>query len=71
MLICIDYITRKLKGKTNFSGSEGALKLTSPKNKRRTMVRLYQALGNAKISVNLLMSYLNEADPISMIAISH
>lgn len=54
--------------KFNLSDSEGALKLMSPKNKRLTIVRRYQAFGNARISVNLLMSYLNEADPISIIA---
>lgn len=32
------------------------------------MERLYQALGNAKISVSLLISYLKDAEPISIIA---
>lgn len=42
--------------------------LKSPRNRRRTMLRLYHALGKANISVNLLISYLKEAEPISMIA---
>lgn len=40
--------------------------LRSPKNIRRTMDLLYQALGKAKISVSRRISYLNEADPMSV-----
>lgn len=32
------------------------------------MLRLYQAFGNANISVKRRISYLNEAEPISIIA---
>lgn len=46
----------------------GTVLVRSPKKSLRTMLRLYQARGNAKISVNLLISYLNEADPISTMA---
>lgn len=42
--------------------------MRSPKKSLRTMLRLYQARGNAKISVKRLMSYLNEAEPISTMA---
>lgn len=41
--------------------------LISPRNKRRTIRRLYQAFGKAKISVSRRISYLNEALPISTI----
>lgn len=50
------------------SSLKGADMLRSPKNILLTIERLYHALGKAKISVNLLMSYLNEAEPISIIA---
>lgn len=46
----------------------GTVLVRSPKKSLRTMLRLYQARGNAKISVKRLMSYLNEADPMSTIA---
>ena len=42
--------------------------ISSPRNNRLARVLRYQAFGNARISVNLLMSYLKEADPISQIA---
>ena len=42
--------------------------ISSPRNNRLARVLRYQAFGNARISVNLLMSYLKEADPMSQIA---
>lgn len=42
--------------------------LRSPRNIRRTMERRYHAFGKARISVRRRMSYLNEAEPISVMA---
>lgn len=45
--------------------SPGRLMVWSPKKRRLAMLRRYQALGKAKISLSLLMSYLKEAEPMS------
>lgn len=43
----------------------GKFTVWSPRNRRLAILLLYQALGNAKISLSRRISYLNEADPIS------
>lgn len=53
---------------TSSSSLYAADMLRSPKNNLRTIDLLYHALGNARISVKRLISYLNEAEPISVIA---
>lgn len=40
----------------------------SPRNRRLAILLLYQALGNARISLRRRISYLKEADPISQTA---
>ena len=42
----------------------------SPRKSLRTRVRRYQALGKARISDNRLMSYLKDAEPMSMIVLN-
>lgn len=45
--------------------SPGRLMVWSPRKRRLAILRLYQALGNARISLSRLMSYLKEAEPMS------
>lgn len=45
--------------------SPGRLMVWSPRKRRRAMLRRYQALGKARISLSRLMSYLKEAEPMS------
>lgn len=40
----------------------------SPRNRRLAILLLYQARGNARISLSRRISYLKEADPISQTA---
>lgn len=46
----------------------GKFTVWSPRNRRLAILLLYQALGNARISLSRRISYLNEADPISQTA---
>ena len=45
--------------------SPGRLIVWSPRKRRRAILRRYQALGKARISLSRLMSYLKEAEPMS------
>lgn len=47
------------------SHSPGRLIVWSPRKRRLAILRRYQALGKARISLSRLMSYLNEAEPMS------
>lgn len=57
--------------KTSSSSLYVADILKSPKNILRTIDLRYQAFGKARISVNRLISYLNDAEPISIIAVDN
>lgn len=48
-----------------FSQAPGRLIVWSPRKRRLAMLRRYQALGKARISLSRLMSYLKEAEPMS------
>lgn len=47
------------------SSSPGRLMVWSPRKRRLAILRRYQALGKARISLSLRMSYLKEAEPMS------
>lgn len=53
------------KSNAFLSQAPGRLIVWSPRKRRLAMLRRYQALGKARISLSRLMSYLKEAEPMS------
>lgn len=65
LLFTLTQIKRNL---ITITGLLGKFTVWSPRNRRLAILLLYQALGNARISLSRRISYLNEADPISQTA---